>query len=197
MRGSEGAEVTWRAEWVKAAAAQDNLFAIVEAIPTVRQIARQALQQELQQRQKNIDIDNVYINITDQSNEIERRPSGKLSEVLLHCLDNDVVPSYLAGGGDGVFHLPDTVGEEMRVKGFSIIEAEEAITYTLRNMESSLRSETGKYWAAPVKVASTEKTGLTNKQALQQAYNVLLTAELSLKAMAGLLVESGKRRRRL
>jgi hypothetical protein len=187
MRGSEGAEVTWRAEWVKSAAAQNDLFAIVEAIPTVRQIARQALQQELQQRQKNINIDNVYINITDQSNEIERRPSGKLSEVLLHCLDNNVAPSYLAGGGDGVFHLPDTVGEEMRVKGFSIIEAEEAITYTLRNMESSLRSEIGKYWAAPVKVATTENTGLTNKQALQQAYNVVLTAELSLKAMAGFL----------
>lgn len=187
MRGSEGAEVTWRAEWVKAAAAQDDLFAIVEAIPTVRQIARQALQQELQQRRKNIDIDNVYINVTDQSYEIERRPSGKLSDVLFHCLDNNVLPNYLDGGGDGVFHLPETVGEQMRVKGFSIFEAEEAITDTLRNLESSLRSEMGKYWAAPVKVAATENTGLTNKQAFQQAYNVVLTAELSLKAMAGFL----------
>ncbi|EUB83984.1 dermonecrotic toxin domain-containing protein [Pseudomonas sp. GM30] len=187
MRGSEGAEVTWRAEWVKAAAVQDDLFAIVEAIPTVRQIARQALQQELQQRRKNIDIDNVYINVTDKSYEIERRPSGKLSDVLFHCLDNNVLPNYLDGGGDGVFHLPETVGEQMRVKGFSIFEAEEAITYTLRNLESSLRSEMGKYWAAPVKVATTENTGLTNKQALHQAYNVVLTAELSLKAMAGFL----------
>ncbi|MBT9266665.1 hypothetical protein KKQ10_17420 [Pseudomonas sp. MG-9] len=187
MRGSEGEEVTWRAEWEKANAVQSRVFAIVDAIPTVRQIARQALRQELQRRNKAIDIDNVYINITDRSYELETRPLGKLSDVLLHCLDNNVLPNYLSGGGDGVFYLPDTVSDQMRVEGFSIIDAEGSITYALRNLESSLRSEIRKYWAAPEKSAVAEESLQTNKEAFQQAYLDVLAAELSLKAMAGVI----------
>lgn len=182
MRGSEGVEVTWAMEWQKASNAQDELFAIVDGLPSVRSVARQLLNDELIRRRKSVDIDNVYINVENRW-DFERRPSGTLSDVLFYCLDRDVELGYVTGG-DGVFYLPDTFSDKFKVSGLGINELPDIIEETLRKLESRLRSELRKYWAAPVKNTAANKPVRTNKEAFQDAYASVMTAEFSLAVMA-------------
>ncbi|WP_277760628.1 DUF6543 domain-containing protein [Pseudomonas sp. A34-9] len=185
MRGSEGEEFTWLVEWEKAARIQDELFSIINAMPTVRTIARQLLKDEFKRQSKSIDIDKAYINIKDKTYESATRPSGQLVDVLFYCLDQNVLPNYLAGGGDGLFYLPDTFSDQFKVAGCTIFDVEDAITNTLLKIETKLGSEVSRYWAAPAKSSMADQPSLTNRQALQHAVLALLTAELSLGYMAG------------
>ncbi|PKA69236.1 hypothetical protein ATI02_2069 [Pseudomonas baetica] len=182
MLGSEGDKVTWTEEWDKALQAQKHLSVIVDKIPTVRFVARLALQNELQRRKKAVDLDKVYINVISDDYQIERRPSGTLVDVLIYCLDTNTVPNYLGGEGDGVYYLPDTFSDKFRVAGFSIVDVESVVTATLGSFEASLRSELNNYWAAPA-TDSSGQAGMTNQQEFKKAYAQMLAAELSLAVM--------------
>jgi hypothetical protein len=59
MRGSLGEQVTWPEEWEKAIQAKEDLFKIVDAMPSVLDILRSMLDSELKRLGKTIDIDNV------------------------------------------------------------------------------------------------------------------------------------------
>lgn len=183
MRNSVGEEVTWMMEWEKADLAKSELFAIVDAIPTVQAIARNMLEAELRLLGKDIDIDKVYVNTDSSIPEKEYRPSGTLCEVMFYCLDNNVIPAYVMGG-DGVFFLPDTLSEQFKVSSLNGLIVEGLVSAVTERLEKTLRSELVKFWAAPVKSSRHEDALLTNKQAFTQAYALVTSAELSLAVMA-------------
>ncbi|POA46732.1 hypothetical protein C1893_18525 [Pseudomonas sp. MPR-ANC1] len=178
-------DASWPIEWARAVEAKQNLFDLINAIPTVEVIARQVLQRELERHHISIDVDNAYINTKDKVYEIDRRPSGTIAEVLIHCIDHNVQPNYLSGGGDGIFHMPDTYSDGMKVQGVSIFGVEDAIIKTLSDMGRSLRVALQKFWAAPAPSISSDAPMLTNKQAFQHAYVQVIAKELSLTVMAG------------
>lgn len=114
MRGSFGEQVTWPEEWEKATQAKTDLFKIIDAIPSVLDILRSMLEGELKRLGKTVDIDKVYINTDPAFPADENRPSGTLWDVTVHCLNNHISPAYIMGG-DGVFVLPDTFSELLKI----------------------------------------------------------------------------------
>ncbi|WP_434592216.1 hypothetical protein J3Q09_22935 [Pseudomonas sp. R4-83] len=183
MRHSIGEQVTWVEEWEKAQRAKDELFAIIEAIPTVQDILRKTLVAELQRLGKDIDIDNVYVNTGTSLHASVNRPSGSLWEVTLYCLDNNVVPAWNAGD-DGVFFLPDTFSDQFKVDGLNVHIVQDMVSALSSGLENNLRTELQTFWAAAVSSTRPENASLTNKQAFIQAYGLVTSAELSLSGMA-------------
>lgn len=183
MRHSIGEQVTWAEEWEKADHAKAELFAIIDAIPTVQNILRNMLVSELQRLGKEIDIDNVYVN-TDASLPVSsNRPSGTLWEVALHCIDHNVIPAWIASG-DGVFFLPDTFSDQFKVDGLSVHVIQQLISTLSAGLENNLRTELEIFWAGAASSTRAENASLSNKQAFIQTYGLLTTAELSLSLMA-------------
>ncbi len=183
MRHSLGEQVTWAEEWEKASQAKSRLFAIIDAMPTVADTVRNLLESELARLRKNIDIDKVYINTDPAFPAAENRPSGTLWEVTLYCLDNNVSPLYI-DGSDGVFLLPDTFGEQFKVKTLDTLIVEDLIAAVSAGLPTALRSDIGKFWAASVQSARPDAEPSSNKQAFIEAYASVTSAELSLSVMA-------------
>ncbi|SDS35993.1 dermonecrotic toxin domain-containing protein [Pseudomonas granadensis] len=183
MRHTIGEQVTWAEEWEKANRAKGELFAIIEAIPTVQDILRSMLVTESQRLGKEIDIDNVYVNTGASLPGSSNRPSGTLWEVALHCLDHNVIPAWIAGG-DGVFFLPDTFSDQFKVDGLSVHVIQELISTLSAGLENNLRTELETFWAGAVSSTRAKHSSLSNKQAFIQAYGLLTSAELSLSLMA-------------
>lgn len=183
MRDSMYEEVTWGEEWQKADTAKNKLFAIVDAIPSVRAVARKMLEAELRRRGKTIDIDKVYINTDNTFADKALRPSGSLSDVMFYCLDNNIVPEYIMGG-DGVFVLPETFDEQFKVSSLNVLIVQDLVSAVSDGLENALRSELATFWAAAANTHVAETASLTNKQVFTQAYSLLTSAELSLAVMA-------------
>ncbi|QXI19868.1 dermonecrotic toxin domain-containing protein [Pseudomonas hamedanensis] len=183
MRDTVGDQVTWTEEWEKASRAKAELFAIIDAMPSVHDILRNMLEAELKRLGKSVDIDKVYINTDPAFEPSDNRPSGSLWQVTLYCVDNNVTPGYIMGG-DGVFVLPDTLDDQFKVSGLTIFVVEDLIAAVTAGLEKTLRAEIGKFWAAAVKSIRSEALSLTNKQAFIQAYASVASAELSLSVMA-------------
>lgn len=183
MRHSIGEQVTWGEEWEKARHAKDELFAIIEAIPTVQAILRKTLVGELQRLGQAIDIDNVYINTDASVPASVERPSGTLWEVVRYCLDNNVVPAWKVIG-DGVFYLPDTFSDQFKVDGLGVHVVQNLISVLSAGLENNLRTEIEKFWAGAVTSARPQNASLSNKQAFIEAYGLVTSAELSLSVMA-------------
>ena len=183
MRGSLGEQVTWPEEWEKAIQAKEDLFKIVDAMPSVLDILRSMLDSELKRLGKTIDIDNVYINTDSAFPDNGSRPSGTLWEVTVHCLDNNVSPAYIMGG-DGVYSLPDTRNEQFKVNALNVLIVEDLIAAVTTGLQKTLQTEIAKFWAAPVRSMRPDTAPLSNKQAFIEACAVVTSAELSLSVMA-------------
>ncbi|HWH85741.1 MAG TPA: DUF6543 domain-containing protein [Pseudomonas sp.] len=183
MRNTRGEQLTWAEEWEKASRAKADLFKIVEAMPSVKDILRNMLESELRRLGKVVDIDNVYVNTDPAFPANENRPSGTLWDVTVYCLDNNVSPAYIMGG-DGVFFLPDTLSEQFKVNVLNTLIVEDLIAAVASGLEKTLRTEIAKFWAAPAKPVRPGNPSWTNKQAFTEAYALVTSAELSLAVMA-------------
>lgn len=183
MRGSLGEQVTWPEEWEKAIQAKEDLFKIVDAMPSVLDILRSMLGSELKRLGKTIDIDKVYINTDSAFPDNGSRPSGTLWEVTVHCLDNNVSPAYIMGG-DGVYSLPDTRNEQFKVSALNVLIVEDLIAAVTTGLQKTLQTEIAKFWAAPARSMRPDAAPLSNKQAFIEACAVVTSAELSLSVMA-------------
>ena len=182
MRGSWGEQVSWAEEWEKASQAKTDLFKIVDAMPSVLDIIRNMLKVELKRLLITIDIDQVHVNTDPAFPVSENRPSGTLWDVIVHCLDNNVIPAYM--GSDGVFFLPDTLSEQFKVNVLNTLIVENLITTVAGGLEKTLRTEIARFWAAPTIPMRADTAPLSNKQAFIKAYAVVTSAELSLSVMA-------------
>ncbi|WP_415757890.1 hypothetical protein [Pseudomonas sp. LT1P18] len=185
MLGHKGDEVDSAVELAKASGTLDELHEIVQAIPSIREVVRQALSVAMSRLSNGIDIDKVYINRGKASSGMGLRPTGTLSEVLLYCLEFHVLPGYVQGD-DGVYYVPDTLDEKFKVHGLGIIAVEEAITKVLLSLENHLKSALDKHWSSS---AVTAGGALSNKNALQENLTQVLMAELSLSVMTDVLKE--------
>ncbi|WP_448694728.1 dermonecrotic toxin domain-containing protein [Pseudomonas moraviensis] len=183
MRGSLGEQVSWAEEWEKASRAKADMFKIIDAMPSVLGILRNMLENELKRLGKTVDIDKVYINTDPAFPADQKRPSGTLWDVTVHCLNNDVSPAYILGG-DGVFFLPNTFSEQFKVNVLNTLIVEDLIAAVAGGFEKTLRAEIAKFWAAPARSMRPDSAPLSNKQAFIEAYAVVTSAELSLSVMA-------------
>lgn len=183
MRGSLGEQVSWAEEWEKASRAKADLFKIIDAMPSVLGILRNMLENELKRLGKTVDIDKVYINTDPAFPADQKRPSGTLWDVAVHCLNNDVSPAYILGG-DGVFFLSNTFSEQFKVNVLNTLIVEDLIAAVAGGFEKTLRVEIAKFWAAPARSMRPDSAPLSNKQAFIEAYAVVTSAELSLSVMA-------------
>ncbi|TDK57584.1 dermonecrotic toxin domain-containing protein [Pseudomonas moraviensis] len=191
MRGSWGEQVSWAEEWEKASQAKTDLFKIVDAMPSVLDIIRNMLKVELKRLLITIDIDQVHVNTDPAFPVSENRPSGTLWDVIVHCLDNNVIPAYM--GSDGVFFLPDTLSEQFKVNVLNTLIVENLITTVAGGLEKTLRTEIARFWAAPTIPMRADTAPLSNKQAFIKAYAVVTSAELSLSVMANIDAGLGER----
>jgi hypothetical protein len=183
MRNSFAEPVSWIEEWNKASLAKDELFAMIDAMPTVRDILRNMIESELKRLGKNVDVDKVYVNTDNAFPARKDRPTGTLSDVVFYCIDNNVSPQYILGG-DGVFFLPDTLSNQFKVTALNIFIVTDLIEVVSVGLEKRLRAELAKFWAAPVQSPRSESASLSNKQAFIQAHALVTSAELSLSVMA-------------
>lgn len=183
MRGSLGEQVSWAEEWEKASRAKADLFKIIDAMPSVLGILRNMLENELKRLGKTVDIDKVYINTDPAFPADQKRPTGTLWDVTVHCLNNNVSPAYILGG-DGVFFLPNTFSEQFKVNVLNTLIVEDLIAAVAGGFEKTLRAEIAKFWAAPARSMRPDSAPLSNKQTFIEAYAVVTSAELSLSVMA-------------
>lgn len=144
MRDTVGDQVTWTEEWEKASRAKAELFAIIDAMPSVHDILRNMLEAELKRLGKSVDIDKVYINTDPAFEPSDNRPSGSLWQVTLYCVDNNVTPGYIMGG-DGVFVLPDTLDDQFKVSGLTIFVVEDLIAAVTAGLEKRCEPRSGSF----------------------------------------------------
>ncbi|MGG7672960.1 dermonecrotic toxin domain-containing protein [Pseudomonas sp. WC2] len=186
MLGHEGEDVTSEFELVKAGDVLGELAKTLQGIPSVRAIARRKLVDSIYRLNKLVDINAVYIVRGKTADDIARRPAGSLSEVLIHCLENSVLPNYIQGE-DGVYHFADTQSDKFKVQGLGIIAVEDAMTKVLQSLGTDLRSALDEHWKGHTAVPGGV---LNNRTALQEETVKVLMAELSLGVIAGALKET-------
>lgn len=170
----------------KATVVGQELLAVLEAIPSFRQMARNRLVEKFQEHHPGIELDKVFVNRGDYENELESRPEGSLLEVYLECLSRNFSPTYVIGS-DGVYDRPNTTDSQFKVPGLDIYQVERLLENARRNLDWEHRYSLDQYWKAATSGQVDGSPLSTHKDVLQQSIARTLMAELSLSVIGGRL----------
>lgn len=164
--------------------AGDELRAMLERSPSLRDVLRKKLSERFERRGKSIDVEGLYINVGDAPHEVENRPSGSIFDVFFDCLGRGTYTSYVQGL-DFVYLRPGTTDARLKVDNIKISDVEDVLIQALQEVATDQASALRQYWNSPARSESGEST--TQKALLEVAFAEALQAELALTEVAGSL----------
>ncbi|MCE6978705.1 hypothetical protein EI534_15200 [Pseudomonas frederiksbergensis] len=163
-----------------------QLLAMLKAIPSFKDMARNRLVEKLRESHPGIELDKVFVNRGSYTGGLESRPAGALLEVHLECLSRNLSPSYVIGS-DGVYDRPNTTDSQFKIPGLDIYQVERLLENARRNLSSEHLNSLDQYWKAAVSGQIDGNPSSTHKDVLQQSVAKTLMAELSLSVIGGRL----------
>ena len=173
-------------ELKKANLAGQQLLAVLKAIPSFKDMARNRLVEKLREYHPGVELDKVFVNRGSYATNLESRPAGSLLEVHFECLSRNLSPNYVVGS-DGVYDRPDTTDSQFKVPGLDIYQVERLLDNARQNLSWMHRNSLDQYWKAAASGQIDGKPSSTHKDVLQQSIAETLMAELSLSVIGGRL----------
>ena len=173
-------------ELKKASWAGQQLLAMLKAIPSFKDMARNRLIEKLREYHPGIELDKVFVNRGSDTDELESRPAGALLEVHLECLSRNISATYVIGSDD-VYDRPNTTDSQFKVPGLDIYQVERLLENARRNIYWEHRNSLDLYWKAAASEQIDGSPSSTHKDVLQKLIAKTLMAELSLSVIGGRL----------
>lgn len=173
-------------ELKKANLAGQQLLAVLEAIPSFKEMARNRLVEELRKYHPGVELDKVFVNRGSFTGNLENRPVGSLLEVHFECLSRNLHPNYVIGS-DGVYDRPNTTDSQFKVTGLDIYQVERLLGNARQNLSWMHCNSLDQYWKAAASGQADGNPSSTQKDVLQQSIARTLMAELSLSVIGGRL----------
>ncbi|WP_311132805.1 dermonecrotic toxin domain-containing protein [Pseudomonas fluorescens] len=173
-------------ELKKANWAGQQLLAVLKAIPSFKDMARNRLVEKLREYHPGVELDKVFVNRGSYAANLESRPAGSLLEVHFECLSRNLSPSYVIGS-DGVYNRANTTDSQFKVPGLDIYQVERLLENARQNLSWKHRNSLDQYWKAAANEQIDGKPSSTHKDVLQQSIAETLMAELSLSVIGGRL----------
>ncbi|MFJ2389044.1 dermonecrotic toxin domain-containing protein [Pseudomonas koreensis] len=168
-----------------------QLMAVLDAIPSFRDMARERLLASLQELVPGLQPEKVFVNRGADDYNWHLRPQGPLVDVYLECLASGLSPIYILNI-DGVYDRPNTTDPQYRVSGLRVEQIERLIDRARSSLNYDHQRSLERYWSAIAAPAS------TYKNVLRKAFASALMAQLSLSVMGGRLeLHSGEHAARL
>lgn len=93
--------------------AGEELRAVLERSPTLRDVVRKRLSERFERLGKSLDVERLYINTGADQTGIESRPSGSILDVFFALLKRAVYPSYIQNY-DFVYLSPGTTDAHLK-----------------------------------------------------------------------------------
>lgn len=153
-----------------------QLMAVLDAIPSFRDMARERLQASLQELVPGLQPEKVFVNRGADDYNWHLRPQGPLVDVYLECLVSGLSPNYILNI-DGVYDRPTTTDPQYRVSGLRVEQIERLIDRARSSLNYDHQRSLERYWSAIAAPAS------TYKNVLRKAFASALMAQLSLSVM--------------
>lgn len=166
--------------------AGQQMLAVLEAIPSFKEMARSRLVEKLRESHPGIELDKVFVNRGGFAAHLESRPTGSLLEVHFECLSRNLSPNYVIGS-DGVYDRPNTTDSQFKVSGLDIYQVERLLDNARLNLSWEHRNSLDQYWKTAASRQTDGGTSSTHKDSLQQSIASTLMAELSLSVIGGRL----------
>jgi hypothetical protein len=173
-------------EFKKANLAGQQLLAVLKAIPSFKDVARNRLVEKLREDHPGVELDKVFVNRGSYAENLESRPAGSLLEVHFECLSRNLSPNYVVGS-DGVYDRPNTTDSQFKVPGLDIYQVERLLENARQNLSWKHRNSLDQYWKAAASGQVDGNPSSTHKDVLQQSIARTLMAELSLSVIGGRL----------
>jgi hypothetical protein len=173
-------------ELKKANLAGQQLLAVLKAIPSFKDMARNRLVEELREYHPGVELDKVFVNRGSYAENLENRPVGSLLEIHFECLSRNLSPNYI-GGSDDVYDRPNTTDSQFKVPGLDIYKVERLLENARKNLSWKHRNGLDQYWKAAANGKVDGNPSSTHKDVLQQSIARTLMAELSLSVIGGRL----------
>lgn len=173
-------------ELKKANLVGQQLLAVLKAIPSFKDMARDRLVEELREYHPGVELDKVFVNRGSHTENLENRPVGSLMEVHFECLSRNLHPNYMIGS-DGVYDRPNTTDSQFKVPGLDIYQVERLLENARKNLSWKHRNSLDQYWKAAANGQVDGNPSSTHQDVLQQSIARTLMAELSLSVIGGRL----------
>ncbi|RON39271.1 hypothetical protein BK666_27815 [Pseudomonas frederiksbergensis] len=162
------------------------LAAECDLIPTVNVMFRTLVQDALNERGLELDVNDIYINKVAADPKDNYQPVGSLFEVIGECLERRLKPQYTIGVY-GVFNQPGSTSQSSQIKDLSIYQVEKLIENVLINLVPGYDFHLKDYWATAVGQDAQGRDLLAPKDRLEQLHGKSFWAELDVCANTGVL----------